>query len=268
MEEKVILLSNDDGIYSPGLRATAEAVCDLGRVVIIAPSKQQTAMSRSIRGAADAKLIPIDFPVNGKNLEAYHSDCSPALMVHHGLKILFSEKNPDLLVTGINYGENIGANVTISATVGAALEGAACGIPALAMSKQTPPDAHHEYSEQDWQAAIYFTRMFSKTLLDQSLPEEVDVLKIDIPENAETTTPWRLTKVSRQTYYKKVFESPSLDCCIGDGKLIIEIDRTTLEKDSDVYAIAVDQVVSVTPLSLDITAGVQFDRVYHSLTVN
>src|SRR5512133_3679716 len=130
----LILATNDDGIGSPGLRALVEAVLPLGQVVVVAPSTQKTSVGRSLMGAQTARLIPIDYRVNGTAVEAFHCECSPARAVLHAFDVLFTGSKPDLLVSGINYGENLGTNITISGTVGAALQGAAFGVPGIAMS--------------------------------------------------------------------------------------------------------------------------------------
>jgi 5'-nucleotidase len=188
-------------------------------------------------------------------------DGSPAAGVLHALLEL-APRRPDLLISGVNYGENVGADVTISGTVGAALEGAAKGLPALAVSLQTPKRMHLRPSEDvDFTAAIHFTRRFARQLLEISLPFDVDVLKVDIPSNATAETAWRLTRVSRHTYFTPV--APQRDELARPGS----IDYRTMphpertESDSDIYALAVDRVVSVTPLSYDLTARADRGRV-------
>ncbi|MDD5656946.1 MAG: 5'/3'-nucleotidase SurE, partial [Elusimicrobia bacterium] len=117
-----ILVCNDDGIDSPGLRAAAQAVAGLGEVVVAAPARQQTASGRGYSFRSDAALEPVEFTAAGRALEAYRLDCSPAMLVQHALPVLFAGKPPALVVCGINYGENVGTSVTTSGTVGAALE--------------------------------------------------------------------------------------------------------------------------------------------------
>jgi 5'-nucleotidase len=183
-------------------------------------------------------------------------DGSPAAAVLHGLFEL-SSRRPALLVSGINYGENLGADVTISGTVGAALEGAANGLPALAVSLQTPKETHTEPSDEvDFTAAIHFTRLFARHLLEIALPFDVDVLKVDVPSNATAETPWRLTRVSRHTYFTPVPpERGSLaEPAQIDYEALPHPERT--ESDSDIYALAVDRVISVAPLTHDLTSRV------------
>ncbi|MFQ5605478.1 MAG: 5'/3'-nucleotidase SurE [bacterium] len=258
MKTPTIFVSNDDGIHSPGLRAAVEAAMQFGKVLVVAPTKQGSSMGRCLRGPKDARLIPIEYHVNSRNLKAYHCECSPALAVKHGLDVLCRQRLPDLVISGINYGENLGVNITHSGTVGAALQAASKGIPALAVSLQTEFQYHFKYGELDWSAAKYFLSHFIKVLLAKQLPFDVEVLKIDIPKYATPETPWRMTRLARQTYYATYLENPSVQSKIGDIKLKIDLDESALEPDSDIRALKLDKVVSVTPLSQDLTSRIDF----------
>jgi 5'-nucleotidase len=260
-----IVITNDDGIDSPGLRAAAEAVVSLGTLIIIAPSSQQTGTGRGFFGEKDLRLLPIEYTVNGITVEAYHCNCSPAFIVRHSLRTILKNRIPNLLVSGINYGENLGFNITSSGTVGAALEGASFGIPGIAISKQTDIPSHHNYTEQDWDASIYFLKKFSKSILKSCLPPDVDVLKIDIPDEASISTKWEFTTVAKSGYYFKEFDDPSLKSILGDGKTVIKVDESNLDQQSDIYAFSVKKVVSVTPLSLDLTSRINFDELKNCL---
>lgn len=250
----LILVTNDDGILSPGLRAAAQAVLELGDVLVAAPCQQWSGASRSMPKDSSGVVQPHPLSVNGRTLSAFCVDGAPAQVVLHALLEL-APRRPDLLVVGINYGENLGADVTISGTVGAALQGASCGVPALAVSLQTPKETHVNPSDDvDFGAAIHFTRFFARRLLAAPLPFDVDVLKIDLPDDATPQTPWRLTRASRLTYYRPL--KPQRDNLAVPALVGYEADWDPLavERDSDIYALAVDRVVSVTPLSLDLTA--------------
>lgn len=254
----LLFLTNDDGIASPGLAAAVRAVRGLGELLIVAPSTQQTAMGRSFRGQRDGKLEPTVLEVDGHLIPAFHAEGSPATVVRHALQILCRERLPDLVLSGINYGENVGTSITASGTVGAAIEAASMGIPALAAALQVHPSAFLHHGEQDWGAAEHFLRLFAQKLLSAKLPFDVDLLKIDVPESATPRTPWRLSRLSRQRYFEMVLEAPSLESRIGDGRITVGFDPACLEADSDVHALAVDRVVAVTPLSLDATSRADF----------
>ena len=266
-EKKLILLTNDDGIRSPGLWAAAEALEPLGFVTVVAPREQSTGAGRSMPASSEGRLYEETVNVNGKSWKVYAADGTPAQAVQHGLLEILP-RFPDLLVAGINYGENVGSGVTISGTVGAALEGASFGIPSLAVSLQTAPEYHRSHStEMDFSAAAFFTQKFARLLLDLPRPADVDVLKVEIPEGATPQTPWRVTRLSRTRYYLP--QRPDRDS-LGDKAHIgyqqmIEPDR--LEPDSDVRAL-MEGVVSVTPLSLDMTSRVDLSELADRLRQN
>ncbi len=258
MEQPTILVTNDDGIHSPGLKAAVEAVFELGEVIIVAPTHQQTGMGRSLTGNRDSTLQSVEYCVHGKELKAYHCECSPALAVKHSLKTIFRHKKPDLLISGINYGENVGIGITSSGTVGAALEGGCLGIPSIAISKETEIESHYSYTEQDWETTVYFLNYFSKRLLDGKMMDDVDVLKIDVPESATKDTEWKLTKVASCGYYSRVFENPDEKTPLNAGKVKVVVDEDKLDITSDIHTLAIQKLVSVTPISADLSSRVDF----------
>jgi len=138
------------------------------------------------------------------------------------------------------------------------LEAASFGISAIAISKQTEIESHHTYTKQDWNATEHFLEYFSRILLERKMPPDVDILKIDVPQDATASTPWKLTNLSNLIYYSKVLEKPSEQSRICDAKTVINIDRDALDPKSDVYTLSVDKCVSVTPLSVDLTSRVNF----------
>ncbi|MBI2845334.1 MAG: 5'/3'-nucleotidase SurE [Chloroflexi bacterium] len=255
-EQPLILVTNDDGVDYPGLRAATQAVLGLGEIMVVAPQRQYSAAGRSISGvggqvqesawsftAEEGEVVKI--PV-------FAIDSSPAQVVRYGVAFL-AKRKPSLAISGINYGENLATAVTVSGTVGAALEAAAFGIPSLAVSLTM--EKEHQFQPDrkiDFSATQAFTRRFARLMLSQQPLEGVDLLKIDIPIGATAGTPWRLTRLSRQRY---IYPTP-------DG-LGYEawVDFKNLEPDSDIHALFVEKVVSVTPLTLDLTARVDFEKI-------
>jgi 5'-nucleotidase len=264
-----ILLTNDDGIRSPGLWAAAEALSELGFVSVAAPREQSSGAGRSMPVTSDGKLQKEQVVVNGKTWTVYAVGGTPAQAVQHGILELM-ESPPDLVVAGINYGENLTIGVTISGTVGAALEGAALGIPSMAVSLEMSKDFYLSYSDEiDFSAAKHFTRLFASLLLNHDMFEDVDALKVDIPCDANPGTEWRVTRLSRHPYYVPVApRRTNLDDANPMGFEIV-LDKDAVESSSDVRAMAVDRVVSVTPLSLDLTSRVDledFEQILRSFT--
>ena len=111
-----ILLTNDDGILSPGLWAAAAALEKLGYVHVVAPREQSSGMGRSMPATSDGIIKPQQVNVNGREWTVYAVGGTPAQAVLHGVFEIVPRK-PDLVVSGINYGENLGLGVTVSGTV-------------------------------------------------------------------------------------------------------------------------------------------------------
>jgi len=251
----LILISNDDGIKSPGLAAAAAALAPLGELLIVAPHVQQSGMGRAMPGTNDGRLFETYISLNSHRWQAYGAVASPPQAVQHGLLEL-ATRRPALCVSGINYGENVGTAVTISGTVGAALEAAAHGIPAIAVSLQVDFHQHHTLDDTvDFSGAQYWLRYFAERMLALDMPEDVDVLKIDVPAGATPDTPWRITRLERQPYFRPL--APERTEFSEAGPIGYELaSMDNLEEGTDAHAI-VEGVVSVTPLSLDMTSRVE-----------
>ena len=251
-----ILLTNDDGIQSPGLWTAAKALSTLGFVHVAAPREQVSGAGRSLPYISSGVIHPLQISVNGQTWTAYGISGTPAQAVLHAFLEILPEK-PALVVSGINYGENLGSGITISGTVGAALEAAALGIPAMAISLETDPEHHLSYStEVDFSAAAHFATYFARLLLTKRMPEDVQVLKIDIPAQATPETPWEITRLSRHRYYEPLASPRSSWETPGPLRYRLSGAPSREPEDTDVYAVRIKKIVSVTPLSLDMTARV------------
>jgi 5'-nucleotidase len=254
-----ILLTNDDGIQSPGLWAAAEALSCLGYVTVAAPRDQWSGAGRSHAAHTDGRIHPQNLNVHGKEWTVYGVGGTPAQTIVHGIMEICPRK-PDLVVSGINYGENVGTGTTVSGTVGAALEAAALGVPALAISLQTPSSYNFSYSKDiDFSSAKHFVTFFAQILLSKEMPADVDILKVEVPDNATKDTPWKITRVGRNLYYhmalakRERWEDPN------QIKYEIHYEDEKLDPESDVFVLRESRLVSVTPLSIDLTSRV--DRI-------
>ncbi|MEN8171325.1 MAG: 5'/3'-nucleotidase SurE [Chloroflexota bacterium] len=256
-----ILLTNDDGIQSPGLWAAAETLDPLGYITVAAPREQSSGAGRSLPMTSDGIIQLENVHVNGRSWPVHAVGGTPAQAVQHGALEIMPQK-PNLVVSGINYGENLGVGITVSGTVGAVMEGAALGIPGLAVSLETEQKHHYSYStEVDFSAAAYFTAYFAERLLKYGLIPDVDLIKVDIPANATPDTPWEITGLSRARFYEAIlperesWEEPGIM-----GYRITDAWRNA-EQDSDVYAVRVKKVVAVTAISLDMTSRAAFKEI-------
>lgn len=253
----LILITNDDGIHSPGLHAAIAALSGAGELLIIAPTEQQSGMSRSLGSFFDGRIHSLSLPNNGEMITAYHMNGTPAQAVIHGV-VQLAPRRPDLVVSGINFGENLGSNTMFSGTVGAALQGGDMGIRALALSLEVPKNYHYNHGyDVDWSGAVYWLQYFVHLALTMPVwPEDVAALKIDIPSTATAATPWRITRQSRQSYYITTPKQGADNNTPQELDYEIAIDLATLEPDSDIQAFSIDRVISVTPLSVNLTARV------------
>jgi 5'-nucleotidase len=249
-DRPLIMFTNDDGIASPGLWAAARAFTSFAEVLIVAPNKQQSGTGRSLPSSSTGEITPYD----KSDLPAFAVNGTPAQAVQHGVMEI-ADRQPDLVVSGINYGENTGNGVTISGTVGAALEAASFGIPAIAVSQQTNHSLHLTYSEAvDFSASADFTRRIAEWWLSNGALTDVEILKLDMPEAVAEATPWRITRLSKKRVYWPTVPERITSWSPQSLGYAMSLDPTEAEPDSDVYAVFVDKVISVTPISLDFTS--------------
>jgi 5'-nucleotidase len=209
---------------------------------------------------SEGRLYEEERLIKGNMYKVYSVDGTPAQAVQHGVLEL-ANRLPALLVSGINYGENAGNGVTISGTVGAALEAASLNIPAIAVSQQTRFDLHLTYSNNvDFSAAAYFARKFGEWVIKNRRPDDVDVLKIDVPLNATPDTEWKTTRISRRRVYWPTRPERVALNDIGHIGYHFASDPAEAEPDSDVYVVLHEGLVSVTPMSLDLTSRTDLYR--------
>ena len=264
-----ILLTNDDGIGSPGLLAAAETLSALGEVTVVAPRVQQTSKGRSFSRASDGIIEEHPLTLsNGRQIKGYAVGATPAQVVIHALHEILPVK-PDLTVSGINLGENAGNCVTISGTMGAAFETASSGIPTLAASLQLPAETANYYDHDqdvDFSSAGYFTALFSRYLLEKGLPDGVDIFKLEVPFSATPETPWQVTRHSRLRCFDiKIDREDSWQtkATVVGVPMHLEPGQTT--PGTDLNAIRVDGIVSLTPMNIDMTARIDLNALDQSM---
>jgi 5'-nucleotidase len=141
-----ILVTNDDGIESPGLFALKQALDPLGDVSVIAPDGNRSAMARSITIRRPLEVDEVTLPDGSTG---YATDGTPVDCVRFAVLGLLG-RTPDVIVSGINHGLNLGDDVTYSGTVAAALEGVLLGWPAIAVSQQSTNREHWDSGNADY----------------------------------------------------------------------------------------------------------------------
>ncbi len=255
-----ILLTNDDGIRSPGLWAAASELSKIGYVTVAAPREQSTGMGRSLPSTSDGIIRKEQVQVNGQEWSVYAVGGSPAQAVLHGILEIVPHK-PDIIVSGINYGENVGLGITISGTVGAAMEAASLGYPALAVSLET--DTHHHLThsdEVDFKVAGYFTAYFAGLILEKESFEGVDLLKVEVPRHATPETGWQMARLSRHRYYEPVAARRESWDVPGSIGYRLENNMENEQENTDVFVLRKKKIVAVTPINLDMTARVDLNE--------
>lgn len=208
---------------------------------------------------SDGRISRQTLQVHDKEWTVYAVGGSPAQTVQHAILEIITGK-PDLVVSGINYGLNLGTGVTISGTVGAAMEGAAHGIPSLAISLDTDKQYHLSHSREiDFQTAAHFTRYFAGRLLAGGFDTAVQILKVEVPHGASPDTPWEVARLATARYYVPQVPprgGPDEPQSLG---YTMETDLSLFPRDSDVFVVLGKKRVAVTPLTLDMTAPVDLE---------
>lgn len=229
------LVTNDDGIHAEGLKALREAVAPLGRVVTVAPDREQSAASHAItlhHPLRVREVAPDTYAVDGTP-----TDC--VLVAMHGLL----EKPPDFVLSGINHGPNMGDDVSYSGTVSAAIEGAILGVPSLAFSLAA-------YENLDFTAAALVPRIV-QSVTRHGLPGRA-LLNVNIPSGSPADVRGiRLTRLGHRVYADQLVTRTD-----PRGRTYHWIGGTKPswrpDPDTDFTAIQAGYV-SVTPISLDMT---------------
>ena len=257
MDKLPILLTNDDGIRSPGLWAAAGALGALGYVTVAAPREQSSGYGRSLPSTSSGIIHEEKLLINDQEWPVYAVDGSPAQAVQHAVLEIMPQR-PILVASGINYGENVGFGITISGTVGAAMEAASLELPALAVSLEASQDYHFSYSEDiDFSVAAHFTAYFGQLLIEKKMPHDVHVLKVDVPSDATLRTPWQVTRLSGQRYYETIPPTRKSWDVSGPMSYKEAVNLDDEDEDSDVFVLRKKRMISVTPISLDMTSRVE-----------
>lgn len=232
-----ILISNDDGIFAPGIEALVQAFSQAGHEVLVcAPDSQRSAASHSLTIGKPLTVREVEFPGAAK---AYAIGGTPADCVKLGLTVLCPEAQA--VVSGVNKGYNVGTDILYSGTVAAAMEGAICGRPALAISQM-------EKREDFSHAATLAVQMFQK-LMDNPL-EPLSVLNVNYPHCDEIRGV--LTAGMGQLHYRENYYPTAHD---GQAAYILRGEVRADIAQSDDYEKLCQGYATVTVLHYDMTDG-------------
>lgn len=233
----LVLVTNDDGYQSAGIRALADALARIGEVTIVAPIEEASAIGHALTIRRPLRLERVADRI-------YSVDGTPTDCVNIAVSKVFG-RLPDLVVSGINKGWNLGDDVTYSGTVAGALEGALLGVPGLAVS--VPSQGHS--GGEDFSHAARAAAMLAEAILATPLPPRT-FLNINAPKGQPKG--FRVTVQARRNHVTSVGER--LD---PKGRPYFWIEEAQDEweaHDRSDYQAVRDGYISVTPLHPDLTA--------------
>lgn len=242
-KKPLILISNDDGITAPGIRALVEVMLEIGEVVVVAPNKPQSGMGHAITIGNALRLDENDI---FENVSAYECSGTPADCIKLAKHYVLKDRKPDLVVSGINHGSNSSISVIYSGTMSAAIEAAIEGLPAIGFSLC---DYRHE---ADFTHAKPIIKQIAMNALQKGVPHGV-ALNVNIP--AKSDNPIKGIKICRQN---KGYWGEEFDERIDPYKrryfwLTGSFVNQDKGEDTDEWALQ-NNYVSIVPCQFDLTA--------------
>ncbi|GAB6944060.1 5'/3'-nucleotidase SurE [Vulcanisaeta sp. JCM 14467] len=241
-----ILVTNDDGIYSPGLRILYEYVKDLGEVYVVAPETPKSASGLGITLHKPLRVSVMDLC----GFKVYATSGTPSDTIY--LAALEITGNVDLVLSGINIGDNTSMQVILSSgTLGAAFQAALLGIPAIAYSVDVESGDELEGNEELEPILRTIVRESATYVLRNGMPRGVDVISINFPRTIGKDAKVKLVRASKLKFSEKI--DVRVDPRGGKyywlfGSLLEP------EKGTDTYVVHRERNIALTPLTLDMNA--------------
>jgi len=241
IREKLILLTNDDGYFAPGIKALEREIKKLARVLVVSPDREQSASSHSL-------TLQRPLRINKHDNMHFSVDGTPTDSVMIGVHALLKGRKPDLLISGINHGPNMGDDVTYSGTVAGAIEGSILGIPSIAVSLA-------DWEANDYVPAARATRKIVRQLSEWPFPESI-FLNVNIPYLGKNPYKGaRITKLGKRVYNDIIVEKTDPR---GKHYYWIGGEPEWTDIDGSDYSAVRSGYISITPLALDMTSHSTF----------
>jgi 5'-nucleotidase len=242
-----ILLTNDDGIDSAGLLALKRALEPIGRVGVIAPDSNRSAVGRGISIGRSLQVAEVEL-LDGS--VGYATDGTPVDCVRFAALGLIGDP-PDLIVSGINYGLNLGDDITYSGTVAAAFEGILLGVPAIAVSQQSRSGELDFRAREgyDFDAGAAFVARLVGEVRARGLPEGT-ILNVNVPARPRGVAVARLGK----RIYRDRLERQADEHGLRRYSIYNDAPSYHEEEGTDFHAVA-EGKISLTPIHLDLTSS-------------
>jgi 5'-nucleotidase len=239
-----VLVANDDGIFSPGLRALALAMSGIAHeVLVVAPDVEQSASGHAITVRRPLRYKHTALEQLPENVTAFRVDGTPADCVVLGV---WNGNRPDVVVSGINLGSNLGYDVTHSGTVAAAIEGTTLGIPSLAFSLRSGKEA------LDFSHAADFAAQLVPEIARRGLPQRT-LLNINVPVGKPKGV--RLTRQSTHSWEDTIVKRDDPE---GVPYYWVAGKPTAPQEPDTDYTTVLQGYISITPLHLDMTHNSYF----------
>lgn len=245
MEKKpLILVTNDDGITAPGIRALIKVMKSIGEVVVVAPDSPQSGMGHAITISDNLYCDPVTLRSNETHQE-FSCSGTPVDCVKIATQEILNRK-PDLCVSGINHGSNSSINVIYSGTMSAAVEAGTEGIPAIGFSL-----LDHSW-DADFEPVLKYAKKITQTVLKNGLPKHV-VLNVNFPKLKETEI--KGFKICRQAkaHWREMYDKRTNPQGRDYYWLTGEFHSEDEGRDTDEQALS-EGYVSVVPVQFDLTA--------------
>ena len=242
-DKPLILVTNDDGITAPGIRALIEVMNELGEVVVVAPDSAQSGMGHAV--TVHNVLFLEEVQIDHGPQKEYKSSGTPVDCVKLAISEVLHRK-PDLIVSGINHGSNASINIIYSGTMSAAVEGGIEGVPSIGFSLM-------DFGwDADFTAAKHYVKRIAKEVLKNGMPQGI-VLNVNIPRLPLSEI--KGLKIARQAKAKweETFDKRTNPFGKEYYWLSGEFKNMDMEEDTDLYALE-NGYVSVVPVQYDLTA--------------
>ncbi len=249
MNKPLILITNDDGITSNGIRLLIDIAKGFGNVVVVAPNSPQSAMGHAITIGNILRLTPVDI---FEGVEAYECSGTPADCVKLAKNYVLKDRAPDLVLSGINHGSNTSISVLYSGTISAAIEAALGGLPAIGFS----------VCDYNHQADISHVESYVRQIIEEALIKKIQpglTLNVNFPAKSEE--PIKGVKVCRQAKAKWEEKFEERFDALGKRYFWMSGDFVNFDKgeDSDEWAIK-NNYATVVPCQYDMTAYDSLDE--------
>lgn len=238
--QKRILVTNDDGIYSLGLKLLYDAISPLGKTIVFAP---ETPKSASGLGITLHKPLRV-FRVKYWGIDIYLSNGTPSDIIY--LAVNEAVPQLDLVVSGVNVGDNTSVQVVLSSgTVGAAAQASLLGVPAIAFSANI--EDSNEFNDPDYYRGIlHLARGISEFVLENGMPDGVELLNVNFPWRITERMEIKLARMASIKFLQRV--NVSFDPR-GNKYYWMYGTMGEPEPGTDVYVVHVEENIAITPIS-------------------